>query len=146
MSSEREFDFDVLREPWNKYELEDGSYIKSKYVLTKFIKTEPDAQGKAKFGVEGQSLTVVYNAPLSLKGTPSSAKRSSEDIKSSIERELNYKTIQEEWNEYIIEDGTKIRIKDTIARVSRTKLKDARGDPIYYVEHSTLVQGTPPKK
>jgi len=146
MSTEREIDFEVLREPWNKYELEDGAYIKSRYILTKFKQSGPDKQGRIKIGIDGQTITVVYNAPQSLKGTPFTGRYSPQEIKEAIEKEVSYKVISEEWNEYITENGSKIRIKDDVIRISRTRLKDKNGDPIYFVEHSTLVHGTPPKR
>lgn len=145
-AEEEEIDFEVLREPWNKYELDDGSYIKSRYVLTKFRRSQPDSQGKRKYSIDGQVITVVYNALVSLKGTPSSETYSSEQILASIETEVGYKTLEEDWNEYFAEDGSKIRIKDTVLKVSRSRLKDLHGDPVYWVEHSQLLSHTPPKK
>jgi hypothetical protein len=142
----QEIDFEILREPWNKYELDDGSYIKARYILMKYRKTEPDAQGKSKYQAEFQTLTVVYNVPKDLKGTPNVEQFSPERIQQNIEKEVGYKTIEEEWNEYIADDGTKIRVKNTVTRVSRTKLNDARGNPIYWVEHSQMIQSTPFKK
>jgi hypothetical protein len=142
----KEYDFEILREPWNKYELEDGSYIKARYILTKYKKTEPDAQGRTKYQAEFQTLTVVYNVPESLKGPPVAEQFSQEQLQQSIEREVSYKTMEEEWNEYIADDGTKIRVKDTVTRVSRTKLRDAQGNPIYWVEHSQLLSSAPLKK
>lgn len=147
MSAEqRDIDFEVLREPWNKYELDDGSYLKTKYILTKFRKSEPDEQNRIKIGVDGQTLTVTYNVPKELKGPATTRKYTPEETKNAIQQEVGYKTIAEEWNEYIAEDGTKIRVKDTVTRISRTNLADKNGDPIYFVEHSTMVQGAPPKR
>lgn len=146
MSLEHEIDFEVLREPWNKYELEDGAYIKSRYILTKFKEAGPDQQGKTKISIDGQTIAVVYNAPTELRGSPSTERYSPEQIKEAIEIEVSYKVISEEWNEYIAENGAKIRIKDDVIRISRTTLKDKNGDPVYFVEHSTLVHGTPPKR
>ena len=146
MFKEREIDFEVLREPWNKYELEDGSYIKSKYVLTKIRISEPDESGRVKISIDGRTITVTYNVPDSLKGEPSVKRYAPEELQSAIEKEVGYKIVSEEWNEYIAENGMKIRIKDNVTRIHRTKLKDRNGDPIYFVEHSTLVQGTSPRR
>ncbi len=143
MSIEKEIDFEVLREPWNKYSLTDGSYIKSRYILTKVKKVEPFGEIKGKVGVEGRTVTVPYNVPLTLKGVPNMKKYSSNELKEAIDEEIRYSTISEEWNEYIVDDGTRIRIKDTVTNITRIKLKDRNGDPIYIVSHSTLVQVKP---
>lgn len=141
MPEETEVDFEVIREPWNKYELADGSYIKARFLLIKIKK-----RGNA-YGLEGENKAVAYHVPEGLKGTPSAENYPPEVLKSSIEiDELSYKTISEEWNEYFLEDGTKIRVKSTISKVSRTNKRDKYGDPIYYVEHSQLFKTAPLKK
>jgi hypothetical protein len=142
MSKEHELDFEVLREPWNKYSLRDGSNVKSRYILTKVKKREPDKKegGKVAYGVEGQNITVTYNVPEELKGPPTRQTYSPQELSQSIaEDDIGYSTLSEEWNEYIVEDGTKIRVKDTIVKVSRTKKTDRNGNPVYLVQHSTLV-------
>lgn len=146
MASQREIEFDVLREPWNKYSLEDGSYIRSKYILTKFRSSTPDTEGRVSISFDGRPIVVAYNIPESLKGEPASSPHSHQAILDARNEELRYSVISEEWNEYIAEDGSKIRIKDSITRVFTTNLFDATGDPVYSIEHGTLVQGTPPAR
>jgi hypothetical protein len=63
-----------------------------------------------------------------------------------VEKDIRYDTLSEEWNEYIAEDGTKIRFKSTLARVHRTNKYDKHGDPIYLIELSGFGQITPPPK
>jgi len=58
---------------------------------------------------------------------------------------LGYNTLGEEWNEYILEDGTKIRIKTTVTKISRTDKYEKIGDPIYLVETNVMMQVTKPK-
>lgn len=146
MSGKVELDFDVVREPWNKYELADGSYIKSKYVLMKVKKVGPDEQGKASLDVGGQPLIVSYNVPKELRGSPSTELYSPEQILKAVESEVRYNTISEDWNEYLLEDTTRIRVKITVSRVLRTKLFNRDGEPIYHVDHAVIVQGSPPKR
>jgi hypothetical protein len=35
-----ELDFEIVREPWNKYKLSDGTILRSKTVVTKIYKTK----------------------------------------------------------------------------------------------------------
>lgn len=143
---ELELDFEVLREPWNKYSLKDGAYIKSRFILLKIKKREPTQEGeKLQYGFEGQNLTVVYNVPEHLKGPPSSTPYSPQELAQSKKEDVAYDTISEEWNEYILEDGTTIRIKDTVVAISRTDKVDKNGDPIYMVEHSQIL-GVKPRR
>ena len=141
MSEESELDFETIKEPWNKYELRDSTYLKSRHILMKVKK-----KGNT-YGIEGQNITVTYNVPKNLKGTPSTQTYTPEELSSSIVvDEVGYNTILEEWNEYIVDDGARIRIKDTIISVSRTSKYDRNGDPIYVAQHSTLVQVRPRKE
>lgn len=39
-----DLDFDVLREPWNVYQLEEGPILRVKYVLTRVVR-QKDAGG-----------------------------------------------------------------------------------------------------
>lgn len=141
MAKEFELDFEVLREPWNKYSLRDGSSVKSRYILMKVKKRESTKEGeKTAYGVEGQNITVIYSVPPELKGPPSKRTYTPQELSSSIVvDDVGYSTLSEEWNEYVVEDGTKIRVKDTVVKVSRTDKSDKNGDPIYLVQHSTLV-------
>lgn len=141
MAEEHELDFEVLREPWNKYSIRDGSNVKSRYILTKVKKKESTKEGeKVAYGIEGQNITVIYNVPRELKGPPSKRSYSPQELSSSIVADdMGYSTLSEEWNEYIVEDGTKIRVKDTVVKIARTDKSDRNGDPVYMVEHSTLM-------
>jgi hypothetical protein len=141
-----ELDFDILREPWNKYSLKDGSYIKSRFVLLKIKKDKPSAEGEqARYGFKGQNITVVYNVPEELKGPPDQKGYSPEELGQSKQEDIRFDTLDEEWNEYILEDGTSVRIKDTIISVGRTDKTDRDGDPIYLVQHTQLF-GVKPRK
>lgn len=147
MPRESELDFEILREPWNKYSLKDGTNVKCRYILTKVKKREPENEKeKPTYGIEGQNVSVIYNVSADLKGPPSTVTYSPPELASSIkEDDVGYDTLSEEWNEYIVEDGTKIRLKGTVVKVSRTDKTDRNGDPIYIVQ-TTLMVGIQPRK
>lgn len=141
-----ELDFDVVREPWNKYELFDGSILWTKHILLKIFKRE-SAEGRVGYELEGQHISSIHHVPDHLKGPRSETRYSEEELRSSIiEEDVKYNTLAEEWCEYVAEDGTRIRIKSTVTKVSRTNKTDRRGDPIYLIEQSILPIIKPPKR
>src|SRR2546425_12568672 len=55
------------------------------------------------------------------------------------------KASQERWNEYILEDGTTIRIKVVATEVYRVdELRNSDGDPVYQVKSNTVVSAIVP--
>ncbi len=146
MSEVIEMDFDVLSEPWNVYQLEEGPILKIKYVLTRVLKRREDG-GRYSYAFKGQNVLAFSHVPPKLKGEPSREFYSPMELQASIVNEsVRYTTIAEEWNEYLAEDGTSIRVKLTVVKVSRTNKKDMDGDPIYLVQTSLLPQVQPPRK
>lgn len=142
---ESEMDFEVLREPWNKYSVDDGSYVKARFVITKFKKREPTtADEKLGYGFEGQNMVVAYNVPAGLKGTPSTVAYSPKELSEGAE-EMRYSIVSEEWNEYVTEDGATLRVKNNVTVIARTNKFDRNGDPIYVVQ-TTQIYGLKPRK
>ncbi|WXG39480.1 MAG: hypothetical protein WED07_01375 [Candidatus Freyarchaeum deiterrae] len=141
-----DLDFDVLREPWNIYQLEEGPILRVKYVLTRFVR-QKDAGGLVGYAFKGQNVVSLSHFPEELRGSPSPRVYSSEELQASIVNEsVRYSTLVEEWNEYVAEDGANIRLKITITQVCKTNKTDSDGEPIYLVKTSLLPQITPPKK
>lgn len=135
---EVEIDFEILREPWQKYSVEDGSYVKSRFVITKFKKREPTtAEERLAYGFEGQNIVVAYNVPPERKGTPSTETYSPEQLADGAQ-EMRYTIVSEEWNEYVLEDGATVRIKNNVTSITRTNKFDRNGDPIYVVNNAQI--------
>lgn len=107
------------------------------------MKGDRDLQGKQQVSIDGQPITIIYSVPETLRGEPPESVYSQEEIQQATKEEVRYTTLAEEWNEYVTEDGDRIRIKSTVVRIYRTQLKDKKGEPIYNVETSMIVQGTP---
>jgi len=145
MTEYRELGFEVIREPWNKYELPDGSTLKIKLVLTRVFRKV--AKEEVSYEFDTQNITCLSFVPKEAKGEPTERGYTSEELSSSIiEDNVKYITRLEEWNEYILEDGTKLKLKLTVSKVSKTNKFDKRGEPIYIVEHAMLPHITPKKK
>ncbi|MDK2939879.1 MAG: hypothetical protein PWQ51_2044 [Methanolobus sp.] len=123
-------DYQVIKELWNLYELEDGSKLKLKLVLINVI-DEDSVDGKGTKGFSLQTDTVVGAVP-------------SDDVMDSpsIEEmdDIQYKEIETDWNEYRLENGVKLYIKPAISQVNRHGEKDHRGLPIYGVQAHPLIK------
>lgn len=135
-------DFDVVREPWNKYELQDGTVIKTKTVVTRIaVKKIDDKQAQVTYDMQG--LTAVLTDE---QGPASNKVYTQEEVQKAIVKDdVRYTTMSEEWNEYVTDDGTRLRLKSTVSRIAKTSLFDKNGSPIYWVEQNQLAQVKPPR-
>lgn len=143
MDGERSIDFEIIKEPWNKYQLQDNSVLKTRTVLKSVRRLTK--KNEMQYLVDAQTLTVIH-AALDLKGDANPNQISNDEIIKSIEIEdMRYDSLAQESNEYQLDDGTKIKIHTNIASISRSRLKDAHGDPIYSVQSGNQVWIKPPK-
>jgi len=141
MGNIRSIDFEIIKEPWNKYQLVDNSILKTRTILKKIERTMEGE--KISFTMDAQTLTVIYADP-ALKGTPNTRRISKDDIIKSIDKpDMRYDTLAQEFNEYLLDDGTKIKIFTNVTGVSRTTLKDAKGDPVYTINSSNTIEIKP---
>lgn len=60
-------------------------------------------------------------------------------------RDVSYNTLREEWNEYLVEDGTTIRLRLIVKRIVRTDKDDPNGKPIYVVESTNVLDVRTPE-
>lgn len=142
MTQSRLINFEIIKEPWNKYQTADNSVLMIRTILTKVDRATVD--GKPTFRVSTQQIIVTDVDP-SLKGTPSTISHSLEDIKGSFEKEdMRYDTLSQEFNEYILDDGSKIKIYTNVTGISRSRLYDSSGNPIYSVDwsHQTEIRAS----
>lgn len=140
-----ELDFDVVREPWNRYEFSEGPILKTKVIL-KSVSRKTEADGKIGYGLDFQHITAVGHVPIDLQGPPTDKKYSPQELQSSIVNDdVRYSTLREEWNEYVAEDGCKIRLKITVASVAKTDKCNNKGYPIYMIKVGVLPELRPPK-
>jgi len=133
-------DFDVMSEKWNVYELNDERpvKIKGKIVLMKVSKFPVyNPSGDPIYGTASQTIFATF-ATKEMKGRPSFPPPSLQQISASITRELDFKVIEEHWNEYQFRDGTVHRLKLVITGVQKTSLFAGDGDPIYYILSQTV--------
>lgn len=137
----KSIDFEIRKEPWNKYQLSDNSILKTRTILKKIERVMEGE--KVSFSIDAQTLTVVYADP-SLKGIPNPNPINKEDLIKEVDiQDMRYDTLAQEFNEYYLDDGTKIKIYTNVTNVSRTKLKDAKGDPVYHVASANSIEIKP---
>ena len=58
--------------------------------------------------------------------------------------EVEFETEREEFNAYILHDGTKLKMKTVVADVLRLELRKPDGEPIYLVNSQNMVSAIVP--
>jgi len=138
----RELDFKTIREEWMYVHLEDGAVIRFKSVLTRVFDTgQRDPVGEVIYRIDSQNV-VVARAPEELKGPPSELIPPIHEIaKKKKPTIVKIRAIVgDDWNEYELEDGSRIRIKTVVTKVLRLdEYFDAYGNPIYVIQSQMVV-------
>jgi len=142
-------DFEVIKEPWNTYALEDGTRLRAKMVLTQILQEKKfDEKGRPIFGgtFEAQNL-ITAKVPEKLRRKPTRGGYSREELlKAVVKDDMEILDAKENWNEYKLADGVIIRIKNSVVRVSRTEKYNNKGEPIYLVDFSGVTKAKIPEK
>jgi len=137
-------DFETIKENWNLYDVEDGTIIKFKIVLLKIIPTVAPVQVQIPGQGQVNAQSIAFNtanlmtiiSTKEAKGTPSSP-----DTEMKIERkDISFKILTEEWNEYKLEDGKILKMKPTIVQIDKTIHYDQYGEPNYLVKSQPLIK------
>jgi hypothetical protein len=128
------------KDDWNVYCLEDGTIIKQKVVPLKFIKKGDD------YIVNSTVLTVAFSEK---KGNPSTVTiptTEAEIMKVVEQPDIPVTYSKEPWNEYMLDDGTKILIRSVAIAIASTGLFDERGERVYFVNQQVFVKKQAPHK
>lgn len=143
MEEERSIEFEIIKEPWNKYQLQDNSVLKTRTILKSVRRIT--GKNEMQYLVDAQVLTVVHADP-GLRGDANPNQISNDEISKNVEIEdMRYDSLAQESNEYLLDDGTKIKMHTNITSISRSSLKDGHGDPIYSVLSGNQVWIKPAK-
>ncbi len=125
-------DFEVIKESWNKYSLQDGTKLKSRAML-KSVWTE-EVDGTTKHNVEIDQQQVCLCDP-SVQGEPSTMSYPKEQLEGGIDvKNCRYTTLQYEPSEYLLDDGTKILLHVSLLNIARTRFFDHVGNRIYLTD------------
>lgn len=155
-TSEKEPDklvnFDVIREDWHVYELEDDSIIRTKNALMTIIDAGPadekeaGAPGLRKYGF-GLKLLNVVHSPRHLRGPKGKAWPVSELEKFIVERNLKFRQIIDAGNSEYETEKFKIIVSTRVRQVDKTSKFDMNGMPGYIVRtQSEILLGEKPEK
>jgi hypothetical protein len=135
-----EMPFEVISEGWSVYETKDRAMIKLKLVLLKLFLTRLDEAGNANFGA-ATNVILTVSVPPNMKGRRSDRPISPKEVAESIvQSDIPFKTVREDWNEYKIDDAT-VSVKLIATVISKSSKFDMNGDPIYNVQHQSIVKG-----
>lgn len=61
--------------------------------------------------------------------------------------ELGYRVSGEHWNEYLVDDGSVVRLKPVVTQILRIEdMHDPSGDPIYLVQSTNVMSTSVPEE
>jgi hypothetical protein len=126
-------DFEVVREGWNEYKLSDRTRLRTKLTLGKVISPPGMPPEKAlEYNFNTQTMVVAY-ASQELKGTPSGRVLSPQDIQNAVVEDLDFEQTKVAVNEYLLENGVRIKLRLMLTRVGKTDQFTVDGSPLYAV-------------
>lgn len=150
-----EIDFEIEKEDWNVYNLDDGTILKMRSVLTRIVsapmpiqivpqqqKDRSQSTPDLSFNSSFNNIVVVQKSPIGLMGSPQEPPY---DFEGSDKIEVGYTAFKEDWNIYRISGvgipkGFKMRVKLVVSSISRViGLHDQFGYPIYIVNSTNAV-------
>ena len=147
-------DFNVVKEFWDVYDLNDGTKLKNRVILTGVKKLninsiDIDNDGKSnksnEYEFDFQSIQSFIFSEKS-KGNPHTNTYKKQELDASYTIEVPYSAVSEKWNEYTVnDDGTKLKLKSTVTDVKKSNIFLQNGDPIYNVRIKILSKVIRPK-
>jgi hypothetical protein len=137
-------DFKVVKEFWDVYDLNDGTKLKNRVILTGVKKLNSNSinignnDKNNEYEFDFQSIQSFIFSEKS-KGNPHTNFYKKEELDTSYKIEVPHSVISEKWNEYVVkDDGTRIKLKSTVTDVKKSNIFLQNGDPIYNVRIKIL--------
>lgn len=119
----------------NFYRLEDGSILRVYAILNNLI-LDPNNPNGAK--INAQNVVAIF-VPSKLRGTPAIQQYTLADYQANMESpDMVFETLIENFNVYDVDDKWVMSIKTTVSQVSKTRLFNAMGEPIYLVNTTPI--------
>jgi hypothetical protein len=147
-------DFKVVKEFWDIYDLNDGTKLKNRVILTgvkklsiNSIDIDSDRKNNKsnEYEFDFQSIQSFIFSEKS-KGNPHTNTYKKQELDTSYQIEVPYSAVSEKWNEYTVnDDGTKLKLKSTVTDVKKSNIFLQNGDPIYNVRIKILSKVVRPK-
>jgi hypothetical protein len=125
-----DIEFEIIKENWNEYQLNDESKLKARIILTRVFRENSPNQ----FGFEFSNPIFVVSCPIEKRGKKNDEPKQA-DFDMIEKEEVTIISDYEKWNEYKIKDLEKtLRIKYSVSTIQRLKGKyDNNGYPFYIV-------------
>jgi hypothetical protein len=139
-----ELSFEPLREGWSVYRTNDEltATISLKMILLKLYLLSIEESGNARFSANVRPIFTV-SVPRERKGPKSTRAHTPQELDSAVvEEDVKFDTIKEDWNEYKLPENVMLSAKLVLTLASRTSLYDVNGDPIYRVQHQSIIKAT----
>lgn len=137
----KQLSFDIQKEVWNKYELEENADLRIRIVLTKVLQRNTDEK-PVESDYIGEGTTIISIIPgdgYKLYGKPQTRPYTADEISSAKQVEIEWRTISEDWNVYKLMDGKTFRTKLVVASIRRLEDRyDQYGVPMYITNSSVV--------
>jgi len=131
-------EFEIVKEGWNEYKLSDGARLRTKLTLGKVITSPGVPPEKAlEYNFNTQMMVVAY-CPQDMKGTPSGRVLTPQDIQNSVVEDLDFEQIKTTVNEYLLQNGVRIKLRLMLTRVGKTNHFNVDGTPLYAVNNQVV--------
>ncbi len=138
-------DFEVSNEPWNVYELSDGSRLRARLVLLNVLNTgQYDDLGKPIYQTVHTTLFAV-RAPKELKGLPTIPLPDPSELLDYATEVSISRYVVDAWNIYSLENGATLKMKLIIISIKRSAKYDPFGEPIYVINSQPVIDLDVPK-
>ena len=110
-------EFEVIREPWNIYEIEKKGILRSRMIISRIATIDQNPSGNVNAAFK--STNSVDIIPFKeILGKPSNARYSPDELNNSIvEKDISFKIKNEDWNAYKLTNGKELRIKHTELKI-----------------------------
>ncbi|MGC2288544.1 MAG: hypothetical protein WA688_01625 [Thermoplasmata archaeon] len=144
----KDIEFTIGKEGWGIYELEENAEIRARVVLLKLLKISIEGIPEPQYAPSSVALVSV-NAPPKIRGKPPSHPATPDEVQTAEKVEVQFRTLEEPWNEYLFDDsGPKmIKLKLVVSAVQKAVgMYDNMGLPVYQVSHGTVVAPPVPRK
>lgn len=138
-----ELQFEPLREGWSVYKTRDeaAATLNLKLVVVKIYLLGINETG-ARFSANVNPFYTVSVLP-EKKGPKAPRPYTLQEITEAIaEEDIKFDTVKEDWNDYMLPEKVILSAKLVLTVASRTNLYDVYGDPIYRIQHQSVVKST----
>ena len=134
-----DLEFDIVKETWNTYYLEDGVRIRGRTILKKLMRRRRGS--KYEFTADFQNIFTTI-APTHLRGRPGNPLTREEMMNAAkIGRPVRVVDSREDWNVYLVPDmNMRLKVKLTVVEVYRIPGRyDKYGEPIYAIRSTNVI-------